>query len=150
MKKRVINFGVVGIFNTILNVLVFNILIFLDMRIDLANFISVCLSIVVAYILSSRIVFSDRTNNELTRNRFAKFILVNIFTLFIIHQLILFFFAFYFTVPGWLLYQLLDGYLDGLLSQTIVEANTAKLFAVLGSMMTSYILYDKLVFKAER
>lgn len=147
MRKRLLGFSIVGVFNTMLNIIVFNVLIFVGVRVGLANLISICLSIVVAFILSSHIVFNDRTHNKLAKNRFLKFIFVNIFTLFVIHQAILLCLVYQLTAPGELVYKFSHHYFGDAISQSFIESNTAKALAVLGSMAVSYVLYDKFVFK---
>lgn len=147
LKKRLLNFGVIGVLNTILNVVVFNVLIFFGSEVGTANFISICVSIAVAYVLSSRFVFDDRTGRKLTRERFIKFIAVNVFTLFVIHQIVLLILAYKFRLPGEVMYQISSSLFGDTLSKPFIEANTAKALAVLASMLTSYVLYDRFVFK---
>lgn len=148
MKKRFVSFGAVGIVNTGLNILVFNLLLLVGISVGWSNFFSLCISIVIAYVLSSYFVFGDRTNDEAKRTRFIKFILVNIFTLFVIHQVLLLFFVYIFPFPGDLAYQVVGYYLKDFASAAFIVINTAKVLAVGGSMVTNYILYDKFVFKS--
>jgi putative flippase GtrA len=147
MKKRVISFGAVGIFNTLLNIIMFNIFVYIGFDVGLSNFISICISIAIAFVLASTFVFNDRTNSKPSKSQFFKFLAVNIFTLFIIHQIVLLYFAYVFTLPGTFVADVTLNYAGDIFSRQFIEANTAKALAVVASMVVSYVLYDKFVFK---
>lgn len=150
MKRRLFSFGMVGVFNTLLNITLFNVLVIAGVDIGIANFISICVSIAIAFILSNHIVFSDRKGQDQTRSKFFKFIVVNIFTLFVVHQIVLLYFAYTFTLPGEMVYEFVTNWLDWDLSKVFIEANVSKAIAVLVSMAASYVLYDKFVFKNKK
>lgn len=147
MKKRIISFGAVGIFNTLFNILMFNIFVLVGIDVGLSNLISICISIIIAFVLASRFVFNDRTDKKPSKSQFVKFLAVNIFTLFIVHQLVLLYFAYIFTVPGTVAADFVLHYAGDMFTRQFIEANTAKALAVAASMVVSYVLYDKFVFK---
>ncbi len=72
-----IKFGIVGIINTLITVISFNILVFINVNYLVANCISYFLGVINSYLLNSKFVFHENRNKE---NMF-KFLVVNILVL---------------------------------------------------------------------
>ncbi|MGD6991064.1 GtrA family protein [Sutcliffiella horikoshii] len=76
--KRLLKFGTVGVFNTLITFVSFTILYFLGFNYLVANVIGYCLGVMNSYYWNKKWVFQD---NRKTVSIFYKFIAVNLLTL---------------------------------------------------------------------
>ena len=147
MPKKFAKFAVVGVFNTLFSLLLFNVFIFtLGMGALSANYLATLITIVISFFLNAKFVFKKDNFDDL-HSAFAKFLAVTLITQLIIQQLALLFFLDVFKFPGHLAYSVGHA-IPGLtsLSGLFFEANTAKILAVGVSLMANFIAYDKFVF----
>ncbi|MDU7884964.1 MAG: GtrA family protein [Clostridium perfringens] len=72
-----LKFGIVGILNTLITVVSFNILIFVNINYLCANCISYFLGVINSYLLNSKFVFKESRSKE----NLTKFLIVNILVL---------------------------------------------------------------------
>ncbi|MDK0684451.1 GtrA family protein [Clostridium perfringens] len=70
-------FGIVGILNTLITVVSFNILVFVNINYLCANCISYFLGVINSYLLNSKFVFKESRSKE----NLTKFLIVNILVL---------------------------------------------------------------------
>ncbi|TYS69788.1 GtrA family protein [Sutcliffiella horikoshii] len=76
--KRLLKFGTVGVFNTLITFASFTILYYLGLNYLVANVIGYCLGVLNSYYWNKRWVFQD---NRKRASIFYKFIAVNVLTL---------------------------------------------------------------------
>lgn len=72
-----IKFGMVGIINTLITVVSFNVLVFINMNYLIANCIAYFLGVINSYLLNSKFVFHETRNKD----NMVKFLIVNILVL---------------------------------------------------------------------
>ena len=72
-----LKFGIVGILNTLITVVSFNILVFVNINYLCANCISYFLGVINSYLLNSKFVFKESRSKE----NLTKFLIVNILVL---------------------------------------------------------------------
>lgn len=72
-----LKFGIVGILNTLITVVSFNILVFVNINYLCANYISYFLGVINSYLLNSKFVFKESRSKE----NWTKFLIVNILVL---------------------------------------------------------------------
>ena len=72
-----LKFGIVGILNTLITIVSFNILIFVNINYLCANCISYFLGVINSYLLNSKFVFKESRSKE----NLTKFLIVNILVL---------------------------------------------------------------------
>lgn len=147
LQSRVIRFGLVGVFNTLSNLLLFNIFIFtFNFSVSVANITSLTISICISFALNMKFVFK-RGDEQKLHLVFVSFMLFSLFSQLIVQQLIVMLFVDVVTLPGDIVNAGLH-YLPLLsqLSKRFYIVNTAKLLAVSVSLLVNYISYDKFVF----
>lgn len=137
--KQVIVFSVIGVFNTISDFIIFNVLYGIShFPLILANIIAVTLVMGVSLQLNRRYVFGNSGRSLAVHA--AKFAVVTLFGLYVIQNVILF------AVLGIL--QGMHG-LTGLFANDLVQANIAKVVGVGGSAVWNFILYKLWVFRED-
>ena len=72
-----LKFGIVGVLNTLITVVSFNILVFVNINYLCANCISYFLGVINSYLLNSKFVFKESRSKE----NLTKFLIVNILVL---------------------------------------------------------------------
>lgn len=78
--EKFIKFGLVGVLNTIITIIVFNILRFTGMNMVIANSIGYICGMINSYFWNNRWVFKSNSKDIVT---IVKFIVVNVITMFI-------------------------------------------------------------------
>jgi len=143
--KKLSKFLGVGVFNTVFNVILFDILVFtFGMKSLLANFVSLVVSITISFFLNKNLVFENQGNNP--GGQYAAFIIGTFVIQLITQHLALVLLGQHFTIIGVFFYNLLHGLGIGLSKQFVV-LNVAKAIGVAFSIALSYLYYDKFVFK---
>ena len=147
MHKRVIKFILVGTFNTVSSLILFNLFIFIThWSIGLANIIATMISICISFWLNAHFVFRDISTPR-AQHVFMLFLVTSIFSQFIVQQAALLFFLHIFTWPAHITIQLAKfSPLTSRLSDVFYRANIAKCLAVGISMTVNFILYNRVVF----
>jgi putative flippase GtrA len=151
MQKRLVRFAAVGVFNTLFNLLLFNVFIFaFGLHVTLSNIISILISIAISFILNVKLVFIKYDLRNL-HTTFVKFLAVTLVSQLVIQQLVLLFFLDVFQFPGHLVNDIAR-HLPGLqdLSRRFYELNTAKILAVGVSLIANFLAYERVVFSSKR
>jgi putative flippase GtrA len=142
--KKLSSFIGVGAFNTVFNVLLFDMFVFLFSIANLvANFVSLLISILISYFLNKILVFKDES--QANTRQLLKF-LAGTFALQLITQhLAVWLLGEKYTWIGKTSYSLLNS--AGVhFSKEFVVLNVAKGLGVVFSIALSYLFYDKLIF----
>lgn len=94
LSKEFILFALVGVSNTVINFIVYTILVFFNMHYLIANIIGYGVGMINSYLLNKYFVFQKKEGDSLV---FIKFVLVNIITV-TVHSILLYFFV---SIFGW-------------------------------------------------
>ena len=94
LSKEFILFALVGVSNTVINFIVYTILVFFSMPYLLANVIGYGVGMINSYLLNKYFVFQKKEGDS---SVFLKFVLVNIITV-TVHSILLYFFV---SIFGW-------------------------------------------------
>ena len=135
--KQVATFGAVGVFNTISDFVIFNILYgVFHLPLLLSNIIAVTLVMSVSLQLNRKYVFG--ATDKSYAGQAGKFALVTILGLYVIQNVILF-----------MVLRTIEGMhiTSGLLANYIIQANIAKTVGVGGSAIWDFLLYKFWVFR---
>lgn len=147
MQGRFAKFAIIGVFNTLFNLLLFNFFVFtVGLGALAANAVAVVISICISFALNSKFVFT-KNNFDDFHATFAKFLAITLISQLVVQQLALLFFLDVFKSPGHIAYSV-GQHLPGLhnSSKLFFDANTAKVLSVIITMMVNFISYEKLVF----
>lgn len=145
-------FAFVGIINTILDFAILNVLIaigfsatflILGQKILIANVISVSIAMVNSFILNRQWAFKSQNKN--VAMEIAKFAVVTLFGMFVIHQLIFSLFLYRFTLVSDIAYRIIHA-LSLPFSREFISLNTSKVIAVVGSLIWNFFGYKFFVF----
>ncbi len=138
----------VGVFNTLFNLLMFNLLIFIcNTPVFVANTIAISISILISFYLNKYYVFKPSSNDNSSRKQFLLFILITIFSQLVIQQFFLFLFTEVTQSPGLAIFNLITMFGLSSISRDFVVFNVAKGIGIFFSLLTNYVLYDSKVFK---
>jgi putative flippase GtrA len=94
LSKEFILFSLVGVSNTVINFIVYTILVSFSMPYLLANVIGYGVGMINSYLLNKYFVFQKKQRDS---SEFLKFVLVNIITV-IVHSILLYYFV---SIFGW-------------------------------------------------
>ena len=94
LSKEFILFSLVGVSNTVINFIVYTILVFFSMPYLLANVIGYGVGMINSYLLNKYFVFQKKQRDS---SEFLKFVLVNIITV-TVHSILLYCFV---SIFGW-------------------------------------------------
>lgn len=137
-RVQQLKFVIVGVFNTVFDFAVFNILLNSGAGKIFANTISVSLAMVVSYFLNLRFVFKSQH----ARQKLLIFLAVTAFSLYVIQNLLIYILATRYQqgvqnlVPD-----------VGLFSPEVMVNNLAKVMATGVSMVFNFVMYQRFVFK---
>jgi putative flippase GtrA len=145
--KQAGKFGVVGIMNTLVDVGIYNFLIFIfGMYAVSASIISVSAAIINSYIWNKRWTFEDKSKKGIPE-QFAKFVAFSLVGMGI-QALMIFWLADKWTTSGEFAYTIVEFIkLDGIFSQDFVIANWAKAWGIGVALVWNFISYKKWTFK---
>jgi len=145
---KIISFVGVGAFNTLFNVMVFDVLVFLIGIGNLvANFISLLISIVVSYLLNKFFVFKD--NKRVTGKQLGSFMAGTFVIQLITQHSAVWLLGEKYTGMGISFYRTLEKF-NLHFSREFVVLNTAKGLGVVFSIAISFLFYDRLIFKISK
>ena len=139
-------FGLVGIINTLLDVLLLNLGIFvLQLPVVLANMLSVSIALAFSYTANSRWVFGGQ---RLGARRALRFVMITLIGLYGLQTLVIYLLTRQWLAPA----SLVQGTIQALglgqyFSNEFIVANTAKVLATLFTTVWNFVLYKKYVFK---
>lgn len=147
LVKQLGSFGLVGVVNTLIDFVIFNVLRFaLQLPAVPANIISTTIAQVISFLLNKNFVFAGIEPGRSRTNTFIRFILVTAIGLYVIQSLVLALFVHYITWPGDVVHGVLDWLSFRQVSNEFIVTNTAKLIATVFSAAWNFVLYKKLVF----
>lgn len=153
--KQVGKFAIVGVINTLVDVVILNILVYLgftavfiifQQEFLIANVISVAVAIINSFILNKFWTF--QANGESLYLQIIKFLVITIIGMFVFHQLI--FNGIYYGLP-WIsefavsIVHFLR--LNSIFSDQFIALNFSKAIAIAASLIWNFIGYKFIVFK---
>lgn len=136
--KKVIIFGLIGVFNTVFDMALYVLVQHLSGSIILANIVATSAALIGSYLLNSKLTFKAK---KWTIKGFALFILVTIFGLWVLQTgVILLLTPFVAKVPEmlWHLFRPLEG---------IAKTLAPKVVATVVTVVWNYIWYNGVIFK---
>lgn len=146
MYKKKFRFTAVGVVNTLLNLAMFNLLIFIfDLNVVLSNLIAIIISILLSFALNKNYVFQDDSVGGESLKKLSYFVIVTVFSQLIVQQLFLIIFSLYATFPGEVAYSFANNFVNA--SREFWIYNTAKCIGIVFSLVINYIVYDRKIFK---
>ena len=138
-------FVVVGIFNTIIDFSILNILVFgAGFNKILANSISVSIAMAVSYLLNNYVVFRHKEKHHAAK--IMLFVIITAFGLFVMQNCIIYFLVHVFTFPGNLATTIIHGIGAKSLSHSFIALNIAKALATAVTLVWNYFMYRRFVF----
>ncbi len=155
LKKQVGKFAVVGVINTLVDIIILNGFVFLEFvsvltiagqKFLIANIISVAIATINSFILNKQWTFKSEGEN--IYRQIFQFLIITIIGMFVIHQII--FSALYYGLPSIsnliiLIIHFLK--LNNIFSDSFITLNFAKIIAIIGSLIWNFIGYKLIVFK---
>ena len=150
-------FGVVGILNTVVDIVILNVLLWLGLTSSfiilgqnflIANIISVSIAVVNSFVLNRFWAFGSAKEKTDILGEIWKFLVVTVIGMFVVHQLI--FNGIYYNLPALtdFFYSIVSFLrLDVVFSSEFVKINSAKMVAIVGSLIWNFIGYKFFVFK---
>jgi putative flippase GtrA len=148
MFSSLAKFGLVGILNTAIDFIIFNVLT--NKKIGLkkipANLISTTIAMLVSFGLNRGFVFNATGGNIYIQS--AEFFAVTAFGLYVLQSLVIYFLLEIWEWPvefAWKIVQLFK--LDKFMSHEFVRKNAAKAAATLVSLTWNYLMFSFIVFK---
>jgi putative flippase GtrA len=143
---KVTRFAAVGVFNTLFDLSMLNVLVFLGhLPTLLANLISASISISVSYFLNHNIVFRSHENH--TPSRFAKFFAVTGVGILAIQTLVIYLVTHLLSRQEHLVNDILRDMHITRLSTKAFDLNVAKLCAVAIALVWNFSIYHFVIFK---
>lgn len=153
--KQVGKFAIVGVINTLVDVAILNVLVFLGFaatfivfgqKFLIANIISVAAAMINSFILNKQWTFkSDRGNVYLEA---VKFFAITMIGMFVIHQIIFNTLYYNFTFLSSMAVSIIHFIgLNKIFSDNFVVLNFSKAIAIFGSLIWNFIGYKFIVFK---
>lgn len=138
-------FIVVGIFNTLFDFAVLNLLVFaFDVNKIIANTVSVTLAMIVSYMLNYHVVFRQKSANH--TKKIILFFAITGFGMWILQNLVIYIFVHWFIQPGALVKNIFDFIgLDGL-TKDFAILNTAKVLGTVVTLLWNFFMYKRFVF----
>lgn len=147
-KRRIARFGAVGIFNTLFDFGILNLLVFtFGVSKFGANVVSVSLAMIVSYLLNHSFVFKNDDDRSL--KKFALFVCITAVGIYILQNSVIFFLAHIFVWPAATAHQILEWIAPNFFSEDFITLNFAKAVATACSMTWNYILYSRYLFQKE-
>lgn len=144
-KVKVLLFAAVGIFNTIFNIVLFDLFLFTGLFNALwANFLSLVVSIVISYGMNKYWVFKD--DKIFRGSQLISFMAGTFAIQLVVQHLAVWLLGETYAGPGQFAYTILHALrID--VTEKFVIFNTAKLLGVVVSVLMTYFFYDKYIFK---
>ncbi|NTU69865.1 GtrA family protein, partial [bacterium] len=147
--KEVGKFGLVGILNTLLDIGILNVLKFLFNFPTLsANIISTSIATVNSYILNKSWTFKDKEKKWV--KQFVVFAILSAIGIAINTTILKFLSEVWTVIPDFFVSVVHFLKLDGIFKDAFVITNSAKVFAIAGSMIWNFITYKKFAFNKKK
>jgi putative flippase GtrA len=139
-RLKIILFSVIGIFNTLLDIVLYVIILNITHKIVIANVLSTSVALVGSYFLNSRITFQSK---KWTKRTFVSFVIVTVFGLWVLQTGSIYVF-------NELLKSLPAGFwkIFGSFTKTVRQV-LPKLMATAITLVWNYLWYNKVIFKGE-
>lgn len=149
-SKKIIRFGVIGSCNTLLDLVMLNILVLVVGLGELpANTISVCIGISISFFLNRMVVFQkSKESKKSTLKQFAKFFMITGFGVLVIQNITILGLGRALGLHDIGIHGLLELVGLGAISIRFINLNIAKILAVLVGMCWNFIMYNFVVFKS--
>ncbi len=146
--KRAGRFGLVGIFNTLLDFFLFNALTkFFGFGLIPANAVSTTVAMVMSFTLNKRLVFKSDSGSLLIQA--LTFFATTAVGLYVIQNGIIHFLTDVWTAPLWIGVEIVRGLGIPFFSDAFYINNGAKAIATVASLAWNYLLYRSLVFRPQ-
>ncbi len=138
LEIQIIRFGIVGVVNTLVDVLIFSFLRFSGLHLVIANILSTSIALGLSLLLNYRFTFKQ---NKLTKKQIVLYILVTIIGLWVLQPIII---SLALRLNEQFLYvEFFTGFLG---RQEVFETIVPKLISIGFTLVWNYCLYSKLVF----
>jgi putative flippase GtrA len=143
--KRVGKFGIIGVINTALDFLIYNVMFSVfNLAPVPANIVAATFAMTFSFFANKRYVFQERYGN--IWRQAASFIIVTVLALYVIQNIVIYFLTEIWNGPLDLIYNTAKVVgLDKTFTQEFVFNNGAKVIATGFSMVWNYLLYKKIV-----
>lgn len=136
INKKTLSFGAVGVFNTLVDYGIFNVLVLIvGARPFVANFISTSIALSISYFLNKRFVFKHAGTFDIKSA--TLFLGFTAFGLWIIQGIGL----------SLMIHIVQNNAPDLYLNHEFIVVNAAKLISSIGSILWNYLTYNHFVFK---
>jgi len=153
--KQAGKFALVGVLNTLIDVVILNILVFFGLKTIfiifgqkflLANIISVCVAMINSFVLNKLWTFESKGGN--IYQQIFSFFIITVIGMFVIHQIVFSSFYFGFKSASSFIISIINFIgLSRFFSDTFIILNFAKGMAVIASLIWNFIGYKFIVFK---
>ena len=148
-EYKIFRFGCIGAINTLVDLTILNFLVFvLHFNPIVANLISATISISISYFLNHKFVFKDPKPRSV--KQFAHFFLVTGISILAIQSIIIALFTHLVGLKSTFVVTIVRDIGITSISDRAINLNTAKLIAVLISMVWNFAWYHKAVFKEHK
>lgn len=144
---RIGRFSVVGILNTGIDLTIYNLLIHASLSPGYANIPSTTIAMVFSFFANRQAVF--KSGSKQPGLQAAKFLAATAFGLYVIQSVIINILTKHWLWPGMTAYHIVSALgLAHVFSQTFVIDNSAKVLAIVASLVWNYLTYKNWVFKS--
>ncbi len=146
IKRRLLDFGIVGIINTVIDFAILNIAtVFFGVPRIPANIVSTTVAMVFSFFANKRVVFES--HGAAKTKEILLFFVVTVFGLYVIQIAIIYLL----TEQTTTLFSIVDATLrllrlDAYITTEFAVTNSAKIIATIASMTWNYVLYQRVVF----
>jgi putative flippase GtrA len=139
--KKVIIFGLIGVFNTLFDMALYVLVQYLTGSIIIANIVATSAALIGSYILNSKLTFKTK---KWTVKSFVLFVVVTLFGLWVLQTT-----AIYLLTP---LVDIFPEFLWQLFGPTehVVKILAPKVVATIITVVWNYIWYNKVIFKNDK
>lgn len=147
--RRVGKFGAVGVINTLIDFVLYNVIHFvLGLGLIPANIISTTTAMLFSFVMNKQVVFKKKDGSVI--GQAIVFFAITAFGLYVLQNSIIHFLTDVWVTPMQLLVRVVRVIgLDTLLTDAFVVNNGAKVIATVVSLLWNYVMYKKVVFKHE-
>lgn len=143
-SKRIVRFACIGVINTLNDLILLNIFVFLfGIKVLFANCMSASISIVISYFLNHAIVFQKQ--HPLSIRLFMKFVVITGLSIIAVQTVIIYGVEHVVTISRIVVTAHVSIGLANFL-----QVNGAKAVAVIGGMAWNFVLYQLVVFREPR
>lgn len=147
--KRAGAFSMVGVANTLIDLLLLNIGIFiLGLPVLIANIISVNAAMLFSYTANNRWVFGG--GRRLSAKKALSFAVITLLGLYGLQTIVIYMLTRHWLLAASIVTRVLEGLgLVGYFSEDFIIANTAKVLATVVTAIWNFVLYKKYVFNSK-